>query len=174
MIEADGLTKRYGGVAAIQEVTFRVPRGKVAAFLGPNGAGKSTTMRIVTGFIPASSGEVLVDGLDVTRYPMEVRRRIGYLPEHTPLYTDMRVDESVTASFRSDDLDLGRVNDVLQRLQARAVGAVDDLETLRLDVVADLVGLGEVSVPARGLAPFEEVLEVLGDLGCRRGRRIAA
>ena len=92
MIEVQGLTKFYGKRSAIQDVTFSVPRGQVLGFLGPNGAGKSTTMRILTGYIGATSGSASVDGFDVFRQSLEVRRRVGYLPETTPLYNEMRVE----------------------------------------------------------------------------------
>jgi ABC-2 type transport system ATP-binding protein len=92
LIEVQGLTKLYHERPAIQDVTFSVPRGQVLGFLGPNGAGKSTTMRILTGFIGATSGSASVDGFDVFHQSLEVRRRVGYLPETTPLYNEMRVD----------------------------------------------------------------------------------
>jgi ABC-2 type transport system ATP-binding protein len=92
MIEVRNLTKRYGDLTAIRDVSFTVARGEIVGFLGPNGAGKTTTMRILTGFMPASSGTATVDGFDVFDNSFEVRRRIGYLPENPPLYTDMTVD----------------------------------------------------------------------------------
>src|SRR2546428_7726863 len=91
MIEVEHLTKNYGLVAAIRDVSFSVSPGQIVGFLGPNGAGKSTTMRILACCMPASSGAAKVAGYDVFRQSMEVRRRIGYLPENVPLYTDMRV-----------------------------------------------------------------------------------
>src|SRR5213593_4579679 len=91
MIEVRNLTKHYGPIAAINNVSFGVERGEVVGFLGPNGAGKSTTMRILSCFMPASSGSAKVAGYDVFSQSMDVRRRIGYLPENVPLYTDMRV-----------------------------------------------------------------------------------
>lgn len=92
LIEVQGLTKYYDGRPAIVDVTFSVPRGQVLGFLGPNGAGKSTTMRILTGYISATSGTASVSGYDVFEQPREVRRCIGYLPELAPLYTEMRVE----------------------------------------------------------------------------------
>ncbi|MDQ6742507.1 MAG: ABC transporter ATP-binding protein [Candidatus Dormibacteraeota bacterium] len=92
MIEVQGLTKYYGERPAISEVTFSVPRGQVLGFLGPNGAGKSTTMRILTGYLGASSGSASIAGFDVFDRSLEVRRRVGYLPELAPLYGDMRVE----------------------------------------------------------------------------------
>jgi len=91
MIEVEHLTKNYGLVTAIRDVSFSVAPGQIVGFLGPNGAGKSTAMRILACFMPASSGTARVAGHDVFRESMEVRRRIGYLPESVPLYTDMRV-----------------------------------------------------------------------------------
>jgi ABC-2 type transport system ATP-binding protein len=91
MIEVQNLTKHYGPVTAIRDVSFSVAPGDIVGFLGPNGAGKSTTMRILSCFLPASSGTAKVAGYDVFRESMEVRKRIGYLPESVPLYSDMRV-----------------------------------------------------------------------------------
>ncbi|NJN14375.1 MAG: ATP-binding cassette domain-containing protein [Planctomycetes bacterium] len=93
MIHVEGLTKRYGDFLALDDVTFDVPAGEILAFLGPNGAGKSTTMKILTGFLSPSSGTATLGGLDVVQHSIEVRRRIGYLPETTPLYHDMQVNE---------------------------------------------------------------------------------
>ena len=89
MVEVDCLTKYYGGFAAIQNVTFSAEPGQVLGFLGPNGAGKTTTMRILTGYMPASSGTAQVAGYDVFEESREVRRRIGYLPETPPVYPEM-------------------------------------------------------------------------------------
>src|SRR5262245_32772476 len=91
MIEVASLTKRYGELAAIRDVSFNAASGQILGFLGPNGAGKTTTMRVITGFLPATSGTVRVDGFDVFEQSTEVRRRIGYLPENPPLYNDMSV-----------------------------------------------------------------------------------
>src|ERR671914_727997 len=91
MIDVERLTKHFGPVTAIRDVSFSVARGEIVAFLGPNGAGKTTTMRILACFMPASDGTARVAGYDVFRESMEVRRRIGYLPENVPLYGDMRV-----------------------------------------------------------------------------------
>src|SRR5437660_1099434 len=91
MIEVANLSKRYGDLSAIRDVSFTAQPGQILGFLGPNGAGKTTTMRIITGFMPATSGTVRVDGFDVFEQSAEVRRRIGYLPENPPLYNDMAV-----------------------------------------------------------------------------------
>lgn len=91
MIEVDSLTKSYGQTVAVRGISFQVPRGEVLGFLGPNGAGKTTTMRILTGYLPADSGSVKMAGYDVGAQSLEVRRRLGYLPESAPLYEEMGV-----------------------------------------------------------------------------------
>ena len=96
MIEVQHVTKRYGPVTAVDDVTFRVERGEILGFLGPNGAGKTTTMRILTGYIPATEGKALVAGFDVFEQPVEAKRRTGYLPETPPLYPEMTVREYLT------------------------------------------------------------------------------
>ena len=93
MIEVQHLTKRYGPVTAVDDVSFRVERGEILGFLGPNGAGKTTTMRILTGYMPATEGKAIVAGFDVFDQPIEAKRRTGYLPETPPLYPDMSVSE---------------------------------------------------------------------------------
>jgi ABC-2 type transport system ATP-binding protein len=93
VIEVQHLTKRYGRVTAVDDVTFRVERGEILGFLGPNGAGKTTTMRILTGYMPATDGKAIVAGFDVFEQPVEAKRRTGYLPETPPLYPDMTVRE---------------------------------------------------------------------------------
>ncbi len=95
MIEVRGLTKKYGTFTAVDDISFTVEKGQILGFLGPNGAGKTTTMRILTGYLPPTSGTALVAGYDVQEQSMEVRKRIGYLPESPPLYNDMTVREYV-------------------------------------------------------------------------------
>src|ERR671924_47833 len=92
MIEVQNLTKRYGNLTAIDNVSFRVGQGEVLGFLGPNGAGKTTTMRIITGYMPPTEGTVRIAGFDVMENPIEAKERIGYLPEKLPLYNDMTVE----------------------------------------------------------------------------------
>lgn len=93
MIAVRNLIRRYGRVAALDGVTFQVNRGEIVGLLGPNGAGKTTTLRILSCYLPASGGEAEIGGADVFEASMEVRQKVGYLPEHVPLYTDMRVTE---------------------------------------------------------------------------------
>src|SRR5262245_60222312 len=93
MIDVRSLSKHYGGKPAVRDVSFRIEAGEITGFLGPNGAGKTTTLRMLTGFLPPTSGGASVAGFDVVRQGDEVRARIGYLPESVPLYPDLRVDE---------------------------------------------------------------------------------
>lgn len=93
MLEIDGLVKNFGPLTAVDHVSFHLDRGEVLGFLGPNGAGKSTTMKVITGFLPASKGTARVCGYDVGEQPIDVKKRIGYLPEGAPLYEDMTPGE---------------------------------------------------------------------------------
>ena len=100
MIEVQHITKRYGRVTAVDDVSFRVERGEILGFLGPNGAGKTTTMRILTGYMPPTSGKALVAGYDVIDQPLDAKRRTGYLPESPPLYPEMTVRDYLTFAAR--------------------------------------------------------------------------
>src|SRR3954447_4478944 len=126
MIEVENLTKRYAGHTAVSGISFTVKRGEIVGLLGPNGAGKSTTMRVLSCFMPATSGTVRVAGLDVFHDSTEVRRRIGYMPENNPLHTEMRVREYLKFRARLKGLD---------RKKSRG----------RSDVVMEQCGLTEVS-----------------------------
>src|SRR6187431_1717163 len=95
MIHVENLTKYFGPILAVDRVSFTVDKGEIVGFLGLNGAGKTTTMRILTGYLPATSGIARVAGFDVMTESMQVRQNIGYLPESVPLYTEMRVEEYV-------------------------------------------------------------------------------
>ena len=120
MIEVEQLTKRYGSVKAIDNVSFRVEKGEILGFLGPNGAGKTTTMRILTCFLPATEGTARVAGFDVFNQPMEVKRRIGYLPENPPLYNEMTVDSYLDFVARIKGVDSGdrkkRIGEVKEKV----------------------------------------------------------
>src|SRR5262245_45306732 len=100
MIEVEHLSKSYGPFEAVKDVSFRVDKGEVVGFLGPNGAGKSTTLRILAGFLGASSGRVLIGGFDIAEEPTAAREKLGYMPETSPLYPEMRVREYL--AFRAE------------------------------------------------------------------------
>ncbi|MCL5044520.1 MAG: ABC transporter ATP-binding protein [Deltaproteobacteria bacterium] len=116
MIEVKNLTKHYGEVVAIHEVSFKADKGQILGFLGPNGAGKTTTMRIICGYMPATSGTVLVEGLDVFTHSLAARRRIGYLPETPPLYPEMRVASYLSFVARLRDVPRASLDDALNRV----------------------------------------------------------
>ena len=108
MIQALNLTKRYGPRTAIDSLNFEVNRGEIVGFLGPNGAGKSTTMKILTGFMPASEGTATVAGFDVFESPIDVKRNIGFLPETPPVYTEMTVEDYLRFTARLHGVDKSR------------------------------------------------------------------
>lgn len=127
MIEVKNLTKAYGDFVAIRGVSFTAERGRILGFLGPNGAGKTTTMRIVTGYMPATSGTVLIDGLDIFSQSLEARRRIGYLPESPPLYDDMRVSGYLRFVGRLRGVGRDRIEGALEHaLEVCALAEVAD------------------------------------------------
>src|SRR5579863_1388553 len=119
MIKVEGLTKRYASHVAVDNISFEVQRGEIVGFLGPNGAGKTTTMRVLTCFLPPTSGTARVAGFDVLEQPMEVKKRIGYLPETPPLYPEMEVQEYLTFVGKLKHIPPGdirrRVGEVMER-----------------------------------------------------------
>jgi len=119
VIQVQNLTRYYGRTPAIENVSFEVEKGEILGFLGPNAAGKTTTMRILTCYMPASSGSAKVAGFDVFNQSLEVRKRIGYLPEQPPLYTDMTVKDYLTFVAKIKGVDprerKNRVNDVMEK-----------------------------------------------------------
>jgi gliding motility-associated transport system ATP-binding protein len=165
MIEVHNLTKNYGAVAAIHDVSFDVAPGQIVGFLGPNGAGKSTTMRILACFMPASGGSARVAGYDVFKQSMDVRKRIGYLPENVPLYTDLRVGPYL--DFVAEVKGVGRtvrrarVAEVMERclisdVQHRIIGKLSKGYRQRVGLAQALVGDPQVLIldePTIGLDP---------------------
>src|SRR3989442_14488132 len=165
MIEVEKLTKNYGPVTAIRDVSFSVAPGDIVGFLGPNGAGKSTTMRILSCFMPASSGSARVAGYDVFRESLEVRKRIGYLPENVPLYADMRVGPyldfvaEVKGIARTERK--GRVADAMDRclitdVQNRLIGKLSKGYRQRVGLAQAIVSDPHVLIldePTIGLDP---------------------
>ena len=119
MIEVEGLTKFYGPVPAITDVSFRVEAGEIVAFLGPNAAGKTTTMRVLTGFMPATSGNARIGGLDVYEDSIAARRHIGYMPETIALYTDMRVHQYLRYCGKLHAMRKAELNDRLDEVMGR-------------------------------------------------------
>jgi ABC-type Na+ transport system ATPase subunit NatA len=120
VIEVEGLTKDYGTVVAVREVTFSVGRGEVVGFLGPNGAGKSTTLRILAGFLGATSGRVRVNGFDIAQDSLRARGSLGYMPEAAPLYPELRVREYLQFRARLKRVARGKREQSVQRSMERA------------------------------------------------------
>lgn len=96
MIQVENITKKYGSFTAVDKINFQIEEGEIVGFLGPNGAGKSTTMNMITGFIEPTSGKIIVDGYDISKKPKKAKKQIGYMPEGTPLYSDLTVKEFIT------------------------------------------------------------------------------
>ncbi len=179
MIEVRDLTKKYPGRTAVNGITFSVGRGEVVGFLGPNGAGKSTTMRILSGFLPATSGTARIAGFDVFHQPDEVRRRIGYMPENNPLHLDMRVREYL--KFRGRLKGLGwsksreRVDTVLRQcglldVQQRIIGQLSKGYRQRVGLADALVHEPDLVIldePTIGLDPHQirSVRALIKELG---------
>jgi ABC-2 type transport system ATP-binding protein len=125
MIEVEGLTKHYGRLTAIKDVTFRVEAGEIVGFLGPNGAGKTTTMRILTCFSPQSSGRASILGMDSRENSLEIRRKLGYLPEHVPIYAWMRVQAYLEFVARSKAIaGADRAREVMRVAEATGIDQV--------------------------------------------------
>jgi ABC-2 type transport system ATP-binding protein len=182
MIKVENLTKRYAGVTAINNLNFEVEKGEVVGFLGPNGAGKSTTMKILTSYLPATSGRATIAGFDVFEQSIEARRRLGYLPENTPLYTDMRVNEYLRyrASLKGvpgrklkqsvgDVVELCNLRDVERKL----IGALSKGYRQRVGLADALVHDPELLIldePTIGLDPnqIRQVRELIKNLGGKR------
>jgi len=119
VIEVQHLTKRYGPVTAVNDISFRVERGEILGFLGPNGAGKTTTMRILTGYMPATEGKAMVAGFDIFDQPIEAKRRTGYLPETPPLYPDMTVAEYLDFVAKVKGVPSGERRQRIQQIMER-------------------------------------------------------
>lgn len=181
MIDVQNLTKQYAGRTAVNNISFRVEPGEIVGFLGPNGAGKSTTMRILSGYMPATSGSVHVAGFDVFRESLQVRRSVGYMPEMAPLYTDMKVKEYLR--FRAELKGLSghamrrRVGEVMELtgvtdVRRRLIGNLSKGYRQRVALADALVhkpGLLILDEPTNGLDPVQirHVRELLSSLKSR-------
>ncbi len=179
MIKVENVTKRYGNKTAVDDVTFEVQKGEIVGFLGRNGAGKSTTMNIITGYISSTTGSASVDGYDILKSPLEVKKRIGYLPEQPPLYMDMTVREYL--SFVSDikhvpgakkTAHIGDVCDLvgIADMRGRLIRNLSKGYKQRVGLAQALIGNPEVLIldePTVGLDPRQiiEIRKLIKDLG---------
>lgn len=181
MIEVRHLTKRFPGVIAVDDLSFDVRRGEIVGFLGPNGAGKTTTLRILCGYLPATAGEVRVAGYDVFRDSLEVRRRLGYLPENCPLYPEMRVIEYLRFRARLKGLSGRRMRERVEAVMRlcgldgagrRLIGELSKGFRQRVGLADALVHEPELLIldePTLGLDPnqIREVRRLIRDLAER-------
>jgi ABC-2 type transport system ATP-binding protein len=178
MIEVSHLVKSYRELRAVQDVSFKVEKGEILGFLGPNGAGKTTTMRMITGVLPPSSGSVKVAGYDVFEQPMEVKKRIGYLPETPPLYTDMTVRaylrfvaeiKGVRRRQRESEVDKVAAQTNCDKFIQRVIGNLSKGQRQRVGLAQALLADPEVLIldePTVGLDPAQiiEVRELIKSL----------
>ena len=117
MIRIDHLVKNYGGICAVDDISFEIGKGEVVGFLGQNGAGKSTTMNVISGYLSSTSGNVYVDDINVLDDPLGVKRRIGYLPEQPPLYLDMTVEEYLSFGYDLKKCTMNKVKHLTNKLR---------------------------------------------------------
>jgi len=178
MIKVDGLTKRYARTVAVDNISFEVEKGQIVGFLGPNGAGKTTTMRVLTCFLPPTAGTANVAGYDVIQHPMEVKKRIGYLPETPPVYPEMEVAEYLNFVGRLKGIGSGeihrRVDDVLGRcaigdVRSKLIGKLSKGYKQRVGIAQAIIHNPAVLIldePTSGLDPKQiiEIRELLRQL----------
>ena len=179
MIEVNDVTKYFGNFPAITDINFRVERGEVVGFLGPNGAGKSTTMKIITGFLPPTSGSASIAGYDIVNESLEARKHIGYLPETVPLYTEMTVREYLDYMGRlrgmTSDRVRARIDDVieichLEDYYGSIIGKLSKGFRQRLGIAQAILHEPDVLVldePTIGIDPIQvvETRQLIKDLG---------
>ncbi|TDQ22695.1 gliding motility-associated ABC transporter ATP-binding subunit GldA [Tenacibaculum caenipelagi] len=174
-IQLTEISKIYGTQKAVNAISFEANKGEIVGFLGPNGAGKSTTMKILTGFIQPSEGNVLVSGIDVVANPIEAQKKIGYLPEHNPLYLDMYVKEYLQFQASLHEIDKTKVTEVIEQvgLSIEAHKKINQLSKgyrQRVGLAAAILHNPEVLIldePTTGLDPNQlvEIRQLIKELG---------
>ena len=179
MIKVENLTKRYAGQTAIKDLNFEVGQGEIMGFLGPNGAGKTTTMRILAGFMPATSGRASIAGFDVFEQSLQARAHLGYMPENVPLYNDMRVTEYLDyraalkgIPHRRVDERVGDVKELcgLKEVEKKSIGALSKGYRQRVGLADALLAEPDLLIldePTIGLDPnqIRQVRELIKNLG---------
>lgn len=181
MIEINSLTKKFGKRVCLNNISFTVKKGEILGFLGPNGAGKTTTMSIITGYLSYTEGSVKVDGMEVLENPLEVKKKIGYLPEHPPLYLEMTVTEYLNFVYDLKKIDLNReehLNKVMSMVKitdvkGRIIRNLSKGYKQRVGFAAALIGDPEILIldePTVGLDPKQiiEIRNVIKELGKNR------
>lgn len=176
-IQVNHLSKRYGSQWAVNDLSFEIPTGEIVGFLGPNGAGKSTTMKILTGYIPASSGDAVVCGFNLNTDSLSVRKRVGYLPEHNPLYLDMYVTEYL--QFSAGMAGVSQIKSAVEKAidltqlspeRSKKIGQLSKGYRQRVGLAQALIHDPEVLIldePTSGLDPNQvvEMRNVIKNLG---------
>ena len=179
MIEVQHVTKCYGPIQAVNDISFRVEPGQILGLLGPNGAGKTTTMRILTGYMPPTEGRAIIAGFDVFEQPVDAKRRIGYLPETPPLYTDMTVREYLTfvarikgvgAAERRDRIDSAMARTSISDMADKHCGKLSKGYRQRVGLAQAILHNPDVLIfdePTAGLDPKQiiETRELIENLG---------
>jgi len=179
MIEVENLTKRYGRTTAVDGVSFRVQKGEILGFLGPNGAGKTTTMRILTCYLPPTEGTARVAGYDVFEAPLEVKKRVGYIPETPPLYPDMAVDDfldfcakikGLPAASRQGKIDEAVGKTKIGDVRGKLIGRLSKGYRQRVGLAQAILANPDVLIldePTAGLDPKQiiETRELIKSLG---------
>ncbi len=179
MIEVTNLTKRYGEHVAVDHLSFRVEKGQIYGFLGPNGAGKSTTMNMITGYLAPSEGTVVIDGKDIQKEPEEAKRKVGYLPEIPPLYTDMTVEEylifaaelkKIPAKERKEQVEKVMEMTRIADMRGRLIRNLSKGYRQRVGLAQAILGDPEVLIldePSVGLDPKQiiEIRDLIRQLG---------
>lgn len=178
MIQAKNITKRFGNVKAVDDLTFSVASGEVVGFLGPNGAGKTTTLRILTGFLSADRGTALIDGIDIGKDPVSAQQKIGYLPENNPLYKNMHPGEfldlaarlhRIPAHEKQDAMDFAVRSVGIEKVYYRPIGELSKGFKQRVGIAAALIHRPKVIIldePTEGLDPNQrsEIRQLIRDL----------
>lgn len=179
MVELKNITKKYGQFCAVKDVSFKVDKGGIVGLLGRNGAGKTTTMNIITGYLSATEGTVAIDGYDIGKDPRAAKKRIGYLPEHPPLYTDLTVDEYLAFACRLKDVRKTQIKTEIDRVleaahitdvKKRLIGNLSKGYRQRVGLAQALCGLPELIIldePTAGLDPKQiiEIRSTIKELG---------
>lgn len=177
-IEVKGITKTYGEQKALNQVSFAIGKGEIVGFLGPNGAGKSTMMKILTGYLPPTKGRAEVCGLDLAEKSLEVRRKVGYLPEHNPLYLEMYVKEYLAFTAGLHGLGKDRIPAMIEKVglgpeQHKRIGQLSKGYRQRVGLAAALIHDPEVLIldePTTGLDPNQivEIRELIREAGAAK------
>lgn len=178
-IKIENLTKFYGDLAAVKDISFEVKTGEIVGFLGPNGAGKTTTMKLITTYITQSSGKIFVDGIDTEKDALSVRKKIGYLPEQNPLYSDMNVIDYLRYAAELQSVEKSKIDDAVKRMvkvcgleevKHKDIGELSKGYRQRVGLAQAMIHNPEVLLldePTSGLDPNQiiEIRKLIRDLG---------